>query len=105
MRDRDIVFNAVVFLIIVGVMLIIAVGFFGIVSNEENRITEGIILDKHFEKGYYHASMVGHYGRSNVLSTYMFLIEGEKDGQTVQYWMTVTRKDYLNYNVGDYFKK
>ena len=76
------------------------------INNENNRITEGIIVDSQYYSGgtYYNSDKNGGHMRSDPPS-YWFKISGEKDGKTVEYWLEVTQEEYSLYSVGDYFRR
>lgn len=92
------------FLILVFAMLVgaIAIG----VQNESNRITEGIIVDKQFfpEESYYSGTRDSSTYHHNP-ERHLFLLRGEKNGETVEYWCEVGPEDYDRYHTGDYYRK
>lgn len=92
------------FLILVFAMIVgaIAIG----VQNESKRITEGIIVDKQFfaEQSYYSGtkdSSTYHHSPER----HLFLLRGEKNGKTVEYWCEVSAEDYDRYRTGEYYRK
>lgn len=92
------------FLILVFAMIVGAI-VTGI-QNESNRITEGVIVDKQFvpEDSYYSGT------KDNVTyhhypERHLFLLRGEKNGKTVEYWCEVGPEDYDRYRTGDHYKK
>ncbi len=98
------------------IVLVIAIGFIVAVvglciTNESNRISSGVIVDKEYDPGYNHSSArtdsdgMVHYERYNRPPQYQFCIEGEKDGETVRYWLDVTPLEYDKYNIGDTYSK
>lgn len=95
-----------VILIFVVVALLIVGVVIGAVNNEQNRITEGIVVDKDYTAAYTTFTMVNkimipHYHSES----YQLCISGEKDGEIVEYWFGCTADEYNSYNVGDYYQK
>lgn len=89
----------IIIIIVLGIMIIAVIGAF---VNEGNRITEGIVVDREYSSGgsYYHSNENGGYYTHTELS-YRFCIEGEKNGERVQYWFEVTQGEYEKYQIGD----
>lgn len=97
------VFGIIIFSLVIG-LIVYAVTF--LVHNENNRIWEGVVVDKNFSPAY--SSVSG--GRNNISAyssgdSYQMCISGEKNGKTVQYWFECTAQEYNTYKVGDYYKK
>lgn len=86
---------------------VIAGGIYFAITNELNRITEGTIIDKQISEGYTSANFSKENGGSyhSYPTEYFFLIEGEKNGETVKYWTNVTAEEYDNFKVGEYYRK
>lgn len=93
--------------IVIGIMCVIALlVIFAIVlfciSNEQNRIDAGIVVDKDYSAA--HTSI--NYVNGKVQAEYhpdrfQLCIEGEKDGKIVKYWFSVTSGKYELYQIGD----
>lgn len=101
--DFDTVLGIIIILLCAGVLgLIIAVG----VQNEMNEIDSGIIVDKDYTTGYtsYSSDKNGGHAYSTP-AKFKFTIEGEKDGETVQYTFEVTEEEYQRYKIGDYYER
>ena len=92
---------------------IIAFGLFGMVvsstiTNESNRITEGVVIDKGYSPTYVTYSYIKSV---DVLvnipqyhpERYSIRLQGEKNGKTVTYWRSVTAQEYSDYDIGDYY--
>lgn len=81
------------------------------ISNACNRITEGTIVDKRYFTSYttttYHTAANGDSVAvpKYVPERYVFTIEGEKNGDAVQYTFDVTAEEFHEYSIGDYFRR
>lgn len=96
------IFIALIFVVVIG-SLVFAVIF--AIHNEDNRISEGYIVDKDYTSAYITNTIVNgviipHYHSES----YSLCISGEKDGEIVEYWFGCTAEEYAAYSVGDYFK-
>ena len=102
----------VAFLVLVIVVLfgVFGLGIAKAVENENNRITEGVVIDKEYDSPYTtynsiksgdHTIRVPQYHSE----TFSILLEGTKDGETVTYWKEVTGQEYADYNIGDWYPK
>ena len=99
--------------IVVAAVFILVIGLFlgGIgyaVYNESNHLSEGVVIDKDYSPAYMTTHTV-HTGK-NVVTTpeyyaasYSIRLQGEKDGETVTYWKSVTEQEYHAVDVGDYY--
>ena len=93
-------------IIIIAVVAIFGAVIFSEISNNRNKIDEGIIVDKQYSEEYMRYSSDkngGHFYK--VPASYSFTIEGEKDGETVRYTFSVTKEEYDQYKIGDYYKR
>ena len=101
--DWGFIFNIVVTFVVIG-LIVLAVAF--LVSNESNRLSEGVVVDKSFSSGYSSVSGdrddISAYSRGD---SYQLCISGEKNGKVVRYWFECTELEYTTYKVGDYYKK
>lgn len=88
----DIVVSATVF-IVIAVFIIFVVGT---VVNEMYRIDEGMIVNRY---------IVWDTVNKIPRSSYVFVIEGEKDGKTVRYSCYVSAQEYDTYRIGDWYKR
>lgn len=77
-------------------------------NNANNRITEGVVVDKRYHAAYTTTTYTG--SKNNRIAIpkhhperYVFTIEGDKEGRTVQYTFDVTETQYEQYSIGDYF--
>lgn len=87
------------FLIFFIVAFCVLVACFGVlIANEMSSITSGIIVAKDYNPV---TIRIYHLGPPK----YQFCIEGEKDGEIVQYWFDVTPEEYGKYNVGDPYSR
>lgn len=97
------VISLLVIIIIAG-LVVMAIG--ATVVNEQNRIDAGIIVDRRFEAGYTRFSSDKNGGHMHSYpDTYTFTIEGEKNGNIVQFTFEVTEEDYNNYKIGDWYER
>jgi len=99
-------------IVIITIIAILAAIIYGVIVsclNEQNRITEGIIVDK----SYTAESVITQYkiiGDTQIPYTdiepahYHFQLEGEKDEIKVRYWLEVSEHDYNYYKIGNYYK-
>lgn len=85
-------------LIVCVVIFLIGAVIVGLVLNETNRLSEGIIVDKQFSPARF---IDGTY----YPSTYRFTIAGEKNGKSVRYSFSVTKNEYDRYKIGDWYKR
>lgn len=100
---------AVGFVIAIVVLLITAF-FIGVMYNEGNRITSGVIVDKEYNTAYGYSSANANdstfrYDQYYRPAEYQFCIEGEKDGKLVRYWLAVPGDEYAQYQVGDFYTR
>ncbi len=94
-------------LIVVG---LIAWAIVTVAINAQNRITEGVIIDKRYLAAYYDNTTI--VKSKDVVyadnpyhpARYYFTIRGEKNEKIVEYSFQVTETQYNSYNIGDYFK-
>lgn len=101
--------EVIVTITIIAILAVIVYGIIVCILNEQNRITEGVIVDKKYtaERITTNYTMVGKtpipYANREP-AHYHFQLEGEKDEIKVRYWLEVSEHDYNNYQIGDYFK-
>ena len=106
--DRAGVVVVIISVIIIFFMIIRLIVF--AIQNENNRITEGIIIDKDYHSAYITTNF---HEMDDVMipetvsheATYFLLLRGEKNEVEVEYWFECTEYDYYHYKVGDYYKK
>lgn len=92
----------------IAALIILAVALVCGISNANNRITEGIVVDKRYHAPYTTTTYTGSENNRIAIpkyhpERYVFTIEGDKDGKTVQYTFDVTATQYEQYSIGDYF--
>lgn len=92
----------VAFLLIALIIIVFVVMIADAIINENKAISEGIIINKDFRAGGMKSTGKHAYIRKD---RYEFTIQGEKDGETVEYRFAVTPYEYEKYKVGDYYKK
>ena len=92
----------VTFLLIALIIIIIAAMITDAIINENKKISEGIIIEKYFYPGDLRSTGKYAYIQKDM---YEFTIQGEKNGETVEYNFAVTPYEYEKYKVGDYYKK
>lgn len=99
---------AVMVLFIVFVFGLLGIGIASAVENENNRITEGVVIDKEYDSPYTTYNNIKS-GNTTIRvpqyhsETFSILLEGTKGGKTVTYWKEVTGQEYADYNIGDYY--
>lgn len=101
--------EVIVTITIIAILAVIVAGIIVCILNEQNRITEGVIVDKSYtaEKVIKDYRVIGdtRIPFTNIEPAhYRFQLEGEKDEIKVRYWLEVSEHDYNNYRIGDYFK-
>lgn len=99
-------------IVIIAIIAILAAIIYGVIVsrlNDQNRITEGIIVDK----SYTAESVITQYkiiGDTQIPYTdiepahFHFQLEGVKDEIQVRYWLEVSEHDYNEYKIVDYYK-
>lgn len=92
----------------IAALIILVVALVCDISNANNRITEGVVVDKQYHAAYITTPYTG--SKDNRIAIpkhhperYVFTIEGDKEGRTVQYTFDVTATQYEQYSIGDYF--
>ena len=95
---------AIVLTLIIVAMFATMIGM--AITNENNRIDSGIIVNKHMDAGgtYYSSDKNGGHMRSYPPS-YSFTIRGEKDGEVVEYTFEVTAEEYNAYKIGEVYHR
>lgn len=73
------------------------------VMNESNRINEGEVIDKWYNAAYTTTTQGG--GIWYHPEEYWLEIEGQKNGETVQYRFKVPEVEYVEYQIGDWYGK
>ncbi len=78
----------------------------GAIINENNSIDSGVIVDKRMKSGgsALNSDVNGTHYRNNPPS-YIFTIEGRKDGKVVQYTFEVSEEEYKAYKIGDRYNR
>lgn len=71
------------------IITLISIGVATHVNNNENKISQGTVVEKQIE-----------YGEC---PHYRLKIKGIKNGETVEYWIDVTPEQYSEYHIEDYF--
>ena len=102
-RNKNLLFSGIIMAFIV-VIMIAAIAL--IVKNESNRISEGIVIDKHYTSGYTRYN--GDDKSRSLISEppqYHLLLSGNKNGKTVEYWCEVTEDEYNSVKIGEFFKR
>lgn len=99
----------IIVICVIAVILVIAVINFGI-KNAKNAISEGTIVDKDYQSAYFYTTYINS-GETMIPQTnyspesYTFKIKGNKNGEIVECQFEVTKEEYNQYKVGDYYKK
>lgn len=98
---------AIVMIIVTGVTALVIIAS---VANENNRISEGIVIDKNYRNAYttVEYTKVGDTTiPQNVYhpESYKLEIQGEKNEEIVEYWFECTAEEYQQYKIGDYYRK
>lgn len=102
-------FSMIIGMVVMAMTIIMFIACIGWgVYNEGNRLSAGIVIDKSYNPAYMttHTTKIG----ENTVATpqyyaasYQIKLQGEKDGETVTYWRTVTESEYHAVNIGDYY--
>lgn len=74
------------------------------IDNENNRISEGTVVDRHYTAGYTTV------GTKDMPPRYVpphctLTISGEKNGEYVEYTFDVPEVEYAMYHIGDHYPK
>ena len=104
--------TAVEVIVIITIIAILAAIIYGVILgclNEQNRITEGVIVDKSYtaERIITRYRIVGDTQKPYIYKEpahYRLQLEGEKNEIKVRYWLEVSEYDYNEYRIGDYYK-
>ena len=103
---REII-TAIIIIIFTGLM---ALTIIASVMNENNRMSEGTVIDKHYSNAYTTVEYTK-AGDTTILQnvyhpeSYKLEIQGEKDEEIVTYWFECTAEEYQQYKIGDYYRK
>lgn len=102
--------KVLVFGVFLIVLVLLSVCIVGDVINENNRIDEGIIVNKDMTPKYERNSVYANNGVVNADfyahdDVYRFSIEGTKNGKTVTYTFEVTAEEYAQYKIGEWYKR
>ena len=96
--------------IILAILLVVICAIIFAVKNDANKINEGVVVDKHYRSEYVSYTYSG--SGDNKISipyivpeSYTLTIQGEKNGEPVEYYFNVPEQEYFKYNIGDYYKK
>lgn len=87
----------------------ISLSIYFVVANENNKISEGVIVDKTYSDT--QAIVTYHNGPNNSMipstrirpETFEFTIKGVKGGEEVEYSFKVTEEEYNSFKIGDYY--
>lgn len=106
---ENIILTICVIVIFIIIALII-VAFAYIIGNENNAISEGTIVDKHYTAAHSYTSYNYYNGKSFPQQKYdperySFTIRGENNGKTVDYVFNVPESEYSKYDIGDYYRR
>ncbi len=98
---------AIIIIIITGLMTLTIIAS---VMNENNRISEGTVIDKHYSNAYT-TVVYTKAGDTKIPQevyhpeSYNLEIQGEKNEEIVTYWFECTAEEYQQYSIGDHYKK
>lgn len=100
-------FLVLFFVFVIGLLV---AAFASAIANENNRNTEGVVIDKDYDSAYTSYSQIKSgdiYIRvpQHHSETFSILLEGTKGGETVTYCKEVTGQEYADYNIGDWYPK
>ncbi len=86
------------------VATMLGVGIVLVISNENNEISEGIVVDRDYTAGY---TTIGTNNSPPVYhpSRCTLTISGTKNGEEVEYTFEVPESEYVLYNIGDHYPK
>ena len=92
--------------VIVGIIIVIAIAFIigGAVYNESNRISTGVVIDKNYTPSYTTTTYINNFPSVQYHPPHWQLtIEGEKEGEIVQYSFSVDETTYNRYELGSQY--
>lgn len=101
-------FKQLIIVATIAALIILAVALVCDISDANNRIIEGVVVDKQYHAAYTTTTYTGTSKARMAVpkyhpERYVFTIEGDKEGKTVQYTFDVTETQYEQYSIGDYF--
>jgi len=105
-ENKGLIINCIAVIIILIVLIAFVYAIFSVLANENNKISDGKVIDKSYQSG--GTNINSSHDDFSVRSTppqYYILIEGNKDGKTVEYWCEVTAAEYDSVKIGDWFKR
>lgn len=100
--------GVIAILTIVLVVALFGLCIYGEVLNEANHINEGIVVDKDYDPAYTTISTI-YNGKSTVTmpqyysESYQIQLRGEKEGEIVTYWKTVSEQEYHSVEIGEHY--
>lgn len=100
----------IISLVCIVVTTMLTVSAVWIIKNADNKITEGIVVDKTYRSAYTtHRTQMVNKGVIEIPEyhpeTYQMCIEGKKNGETVKYWFSCPAEEWNAYKIGDYYKR
>lgn len=88
----------------IAVVMVTALIIGGAVYNECNRISTGIVVDKDYTPGYTTTTYINNFPSTQYHPPHWQLtIEGEKEGEIVQYSFSVDETTYHKYDFGSQY--
>ena len=106
-RRNSVDFAHILAVAITVVLIGLLVGCIGwAIYNESNHLTEGVVIDKDYSPActtYTHTNGGKTVVPQYIAANYQIRLQGEKDGETVTYWRTVTELEYHAVDIGDYY--
>jgi hypothetical protein len=91
-------------IVVVAIVGVLAVIIWVSIDNEQNRISEGTVVDRQYTAGYTTVGTKDSPPRY-VPPHCTLTISGEKNGEYVEYTFEVPEVEYAQYHVGDHYPK
>lgn len=98
---------AIIMIFLIGLIALVIIAS---VKNENNRISEGTVIDKRHDSACTTITYINVGGGlipQNIHhpESYNLKIQGEKNEEIVTYWFECTAEEYQQYKIGDYYRK
>lgn len=105
--DWELVIKIFILIVFITVLIVSVVQ---VIKNANNRITEGIVVDKRYQPAYTtHRTQTVNKEVIEIPEyhpeIYQMCIEGQKNSETVQYWFSCPSEEWNSYKIGDYYKR
>lgn len=88
------------------VVVVLVVTLIGAISNEKNKISHGVVIDRSYTAPFTSYTYSGDVKVPEYhAARFTLTIRGEKNGKTVEYSFSVPESEYVQYQIGDNYPK